>query len=262
MTWTGNQNKYYILVLWSSSLLPDTHTHTLLFPTDCQEPTSGHHQCMKLHLHSGPGCPDSLTEINLAQNGKRQRTGPHPRSWSFSIFSFQVSLPLTQPADTAPSPSSSYLRNLPSIWFLQQNTIKVQEGLSQANGLAEKDPGLWTDYDDSCPSCTLLISWVTLGRPYGSLGWNRKMDGLARLLSELALSRKFQGPGCLPFKPNKEPSSTLLLLIQQLCPLTECFHKKSHRMFVIPLGFLMSSFWFVLPCLKYLAQPQGMWGRS
>ena len=205
MTWTGNQNKYYILVLWSSSLLPDTNTHTLLLPTDCQEPTSGHHQCMKLHLHSGPGCPDSLTEINLAQNGKRQRTGPHPRSWSFSIFSFQVSLPLTQPADTAPSPSSSYLRNLPSIWFLQQNTIKVQEGLSQANGLAEKDPGLRTDCYDSCPSCTLLISWVTLGRPYGSLGWNRKMDGLARLLSELALSPSFKVQGACPLSRIKSP---------------------------------------------------------
>ena len=205
MTWTGNQNKYYILVLWSSSLLPDTNTHTLLLPTDCQEPTPDHHQCMKLHLHSGPGCPDSLSEINLAQNGKRQRTGPHPRSWSFSIFSFQVSLPLTQPADTAPSPSSSYLRNLPSIWFLQQNTIKVQEGLSQANGLAEKDPGLRTDYDDSCPSCTLLISWVTLGRPYGSLGWNRKMDGLARLLSELALSPSFKVQGACPLSRIKSP---------------------------------------------------------
>ena len=174
-------------------LFSQIHTHTLLFPTDCQEPTPGHHQCMKLHLHSGPGCPDSLTEINLAQNGNRQRTGPHPCSWSFSIFSFQVSLPLTQPADTAPSPSSSYLRNLPSIWFLQQNTIKVQEGLSQANGLAEKDPGLRTDYDDSCPSCTLLISWAMLGRPYGSLGWNRKMDGLGtavfRTCSELQVSR-------------------------------------------------------------------------
>ena len=194
MTWTGNQNKYYILALWSSSLLSDTHTHTHthLFPTDCQEPTLGHHQCMKLHLHSGAGCPDILIEISLEQNGKRQSTGPHPRSWSFSIF-FQVSLPLTQPADTAPSPSSSYLRNLPSIWFLWQNTIKVQEGLSQANGLAEKDAGLRTDCDDSHPSCTLFTSWARLGRHYGSLGWNRKMDGLGkavcRACSESQLSR-------------------------------------------------------------------------
>ena len=180
------------MILFSSLRYTHTHTHTHLFPTDCQEPTLGHHQCMKLHLHSGAGCPDILIEISLEQNGKRQSTGPHPRSWSFSIF-FQVSLPLNQPADTAPSPSSSYLRNLPSIWFLWQNTIKVQEGLSQANGLAEKDAGLRTDCDDSHPSCTLFTSWARLGRHYGSLGWNRKMDGLGkavcRACSESQLSR-------------------------------------------------------------------------
>ena len=35
-----------------------------------------------------------------------------------------------------------------------------------------------------------------------------KWMGWARLFSELALSHNFQGPGCLPFKQNKEPSST------------------------------------------------------
>lgn len=82
----------------------------------------------------------------------------------------------------------------------------------------------------------------------------------ARLFAELALSRNFQGPGCLPFKQNKEPSSMgthpTIVSLDQMLP------QKSHRMFFIPLGLLMSSFWFVLPCLKYLAQHQGVQGQS
>lgn len=54
------------------------------------------------------------------------------------------------------SPFYKHLRNLPCVWFLQQNTINVQKGLSPPRQMSRQKKTLdWErDYENSHSSCT------------------------------------------------------------------------------------------------------------